>query len=291
MKVVGKILDFLVFGNIVVSLGTTGLTGVTLYLLDAYRPDLLWFTFFSTLFIYNLSLVLGNRKLKDANSPVRRHQWLLEHDTLLTVMGIAGLLISTYFLLFSFDIYTLVFLAPFGLLAAAYSFPIKIAGKTYVIRESGLNKIFVITLIWGVMTVLLPIVEVRGMEMLLTQDSILLFLSRMAFVFAITIPFDIRDLRYDKETDVTTIPRVLGEKKAKAMSVALMFVFIALTSFLHNPMNHAWKLIFAGLLLSGVTTAIILLFCNKNRPEYYFSFLIEGTSFLQFLFVWLMFQF
>ncbi len=291
MRVLGKTLDFFVFGNIVVSLGTTGLTGVTLYTLDTYRPDLLIFTFFSTLFIYNLSLVLGNRKLETANSPVRRHQWLLAHNTLLSVMGLVALVISLSFLLFSIDIYTVLFLAPFGLLAAAYSFPIKIAGRTYVIREGGLNKIFLITLIWGVMTVLLPIAEVLGLNALLSLDTLVLFISRMAFVLAITIPFDIRDLRYDKETGVTTIPRIIGEKKAKAMSVALMFIFIALSSFYYSSMYEVQRLVFIGLLISGLTTTVILLLCNKNRPEYYFSFLIESTSFLQFFFVWLMFQF
>lgn len=290
MKVLGKILDFLVFGNIVVSLGTTGLTGVTLYTLDAYRPDLLWFTFFSTIFIYNLSLVLGNRKLETANSPVRRHQWLVKNNNLLTVMGLSGLLISLYFLLFNIGIYTILFLTPFGLIAAAYSVPLKVGNKTYILREGGLNKIFLITLIWGVMTVLLPIIEVLGLEYLLTFDTLILFVSRTAFVFAITIPFDIRDLRYDKETGVTTIPRILGEKRAKAMSIALMFFFMALSSFYYSSTYEAMKLIFAGLLISGITTTIILLFCNKNRPEYYFSFLIESTSFLQFFFVWLMFQ-
>lgn len=268
-----------------VSLGATALTVATMFILDTEpNSDVVWFTFFSTLFVYNLSLVLGNRKLKNANSPVRRHQWLLKHDLLLTVMGLLSVPAIAYIALFRLNINSLLFLLPFGIVAAAYSIPIKFGGKTYVLRESGISKIFLITLMWGVTTALLPVVEIEGLGSLLEWDTIFLFITRMAFVFAITIPFDIRDLRYDKETGVNTIPRLIGERNAKLLSVVLLVLFIGLcVPFIKNdPYTIA---IFSGLCISFISTLAIILLCNKDRPEYYFSFLIEGTSFLQLVFI------
>lgn len=287
LKLARKILDFLVFGNIVVSLGAAGLTEVTLIAIDSNRHELTWFTFFSTIVIYNLSLIAGNRKLKHVNSPVRRHQWLLRNNNLLIACSVFSLPFIVYYLK-DFAISSILFLLPFAILAASYAIPIKIGGLSFTLRETGLSKIFMITLMWGATTVLFPVVEVLGGSAFFSTGVLVLFLGRLFFIFAITVPFDIRDLAYDGEVGVTTIPKKIGEANAKSLSMVVMSLFLVTSLLLYYPLNYIDFKVLAGLAISGITTSIALLFANSNRPEYYFSFLLESTSLLQWVFVVIM---
>lgn len=284
MKLAGKILDFFVFGNIIVSLGAAGLTELTLMIIESDNHTLTWFTFCSTIIIYNLSLIVGNRKLKSVNSPVRRHKWLLRNNKLLIACSVISLPFMLYFLA-GFAFSSILFLLPFALLSAAYAIPVKLGGISFTLRETGVNKIFLITLMWGATTVLFPIIEAKGFDALVSPEVLILFLNRLFFIFAITVPFDIRDLSYDGEVGVSTIPKKIGEARAKSLSMVIMGFFLITSILLYYPFLFISYNIMAGLVISGITTSVMLLYVNRDRPEYYFSFLLESTSFLQLLFV------
>ena len=87
-------------------------------------------------------------------------------------------------------------------------------------------------LVWAFITVTLPLVE--GRQFLVPTDA-LLFLERSVFIFAITIPFDIRDLKVDQHIEVKTIPSAIGEQGAKRLAIGLLLANSILTISL-------WKL-------------------------------------------------
>ena len=107
----------------------------------------------------------------------------------------------------------------------------------------------------------------------------------MLFVFSITIPFDIRDVEADAESNVVTIPAYFGEHKAKMISYASLLTMSILV-FIHSQLSE----------LIGVKDVIAVAVCNiisvvaiagvnKYRSEFYYAFLIEGLMILYFLMI------
>ena len=110
-----------------------------------------------------------------------------------------------------------------------------------------------------------------------------MLLERFFFIFAITIPFDIRDLESDKQAGLKTIPSVLNENKSLTISYVFLFLFF-LISFFHYQMQNNWSIILA-LSLSAITTLIFLTVKKIKTMKYYHYGILDGTMFLQGLLV------
>ena len=109
----------------------------------------------------------------------------------------------------------------------------------------------------------------------------LLFAHRLCFVFAITIPFDIRDLKYDS-LQLKTIPAIFGEKKAKYFAYASlgMYELLVIAQFIFGNKMETSALI--ALLLTSAVTALLLFKSSQEKGEYFFTFWVEGTSVLMY---------
>ena len=65
-------------------------------------------------------------------------------------------------------------------------------------------------------------------------------ITRMFFIIAITIPFDIRDVEYDKKKTYT-IPMLVGDKMAKKIAVFFLLLFLIIDSYLYlNNLNFGF---------------------------------------------------
>ena len=117
-----------------------------------------------------------------------------------------------------------------------------------------------------------------------TIDLWLLFLHRLFFVFAITIPFDIRDLKYD-HLQLKTIPTVFGEEKARYISYAALGVYelLVIVQFIFWDIISVHELV--ALLCTSAVTAYLLVKSTSHPGEYYFAFWVEGASVLMCLFL------
>ena len=132
-------------------------------------------------------------------------------------------------LCFEFSFSTFYLLIPASIISLSY--PIKIiplGNQKVSLRELPRAKIFLIALVWSIVSVALITLE---NESFYSLDTLLLFISRFSFVLAITIPFDIRDLKYD-DLSLKTIPQIYGEKKAKMIAVYCL-AFFELISICH----------------------------------------------------------
>ena len=137
-------------------------------------------------------------------------------------------LLCSIFLFLQFKLQTQLLIAFLGIISVLYPF---------ILREIPYCKIFIITLVWSVSTVLLLVTE-NNLELSSTVYN--LSLGRLLFILALTIPFDIRDLKYDNKR-LKTIPIIFGASKARLIAILSLvgFTIISLLQYYQNQIyNH-----------------------------------------------------
>ena len=112
-------------------------------------------------------------------------------------------------------------------------------------------------------------------------DTLLLFVSRFSFVLAITIPFDIRDLKYD-DLSLRTIPQILGEQKAKMIALYCLAFFELISIFHFFVGDFSWQLLLA-LMLTSLLSGILIIKSSQEKNNLFFSFWVEGASTIMYL--------
>lgn len=276
-----QFLDLLLFSNIFIALCAVAQALVTYQLLDT-EPDkyLLGFLFFSTLAMYNYSILLSRPKNPE-KSRFRRVRWIFSHHRLtitITIIAIISLIPLSLFL----SATSFILLSFLAFISVAYNLPIfSLNGKKYGIRNIPGVKLFLIAFIWALSCVLLPIVELESRNLLevTTTDVLLLVSKRFLFVAAITVPFDIRDLFQDKHYELRTIPVILGERKSYIFCLVLLIIYLILLFLFNNNFD----LNFVGLAITVMITAWLIFHSEWKRNEYYYFLLLDGTLILQYL--------
>jgi len=127
-------------------------------------------------------------------------------------------------------------------------------------------------LVWAGVTVILPIVQ---NEVLLDWNIYVIGIQRFLFVIALTIPFEIRDLKYD-QAELGTLPQVLGVRQTKKLGVLLTLIFSALTFFIDSAEWSEWL----GILIITVLLLQIIIKLKEKQSKYYASFRIESLPIL-----------
>lgn len=196
----------------------------------------------------------------------RKHIWVY------AVLGAIG----SIFFLFQLQWETILSLIIPGILSLGYVLPL--LGKGRRLRDIHWVKIFLIAIVWAWVTVLLPALEL-GYP--IGSYVWILFLERVLFIFAITLPFDIRDLKVDQYSAVRTLPEVLGIKWSKILAVGSLVVCAVLNAI---AFQFAWFALptWLFLLISYVLISIIVLFSSPKRHDYFYTGLVDGTMLIQF---------
>ncbi len=261
-----KIFDFYVFSNLHVALAAFALTKITLLEIGISDNVAPWFVFFSTLLAYNLIRISRLNIIKSWFT-----DWFITNKKYLLFISFISLMFLVYFT-FKIRFKALLVLFPFTLFTLFYTFPV----KRLSLREKAGIKLFLIAVSWAGITVLFPLAQ---NYIQLRATDYLTFLQRFLFVFAITIPFDIRDLQYDKK-EMQTIPQVFGVEKSKILSISVLILF-----FLFNLLKQVQpQLKISDFLISII--AIILIYNMKvDRNKYYTSFFIEAIPVLWLIFL------
>ena len=109
------------------------------------------------------------------------------------------------------------------------------------------------------------------------------FTLRFLFIFAISIPFDIRDFYVDK---ILTFPRLLGIQKSKYLSWLSMLIFqlIILVDFFNSQISMP---IFLALFFSIEFSSLVIYYTNTKRTNLFYGLLVEGLSIIMCLFVFI----
>jgi 4-hydroxybenzoate polyprenyltransferase len=87
--------------------------------------------------------------------------------------------------------------------------------------------------------------------------------------FALTVPFDIRDLHCD-DAGLRTLPRLLGVKPSIAIAIGALVISAVIPLIVAGPPKalaySAWCVIASFFIYKS----------SPDRHEYYFSFLMDG---------------
>ena len=147
----------------------------------------------------------------------------------------------------------------------------------FKLREIPYLKIFLITFIWSVSTILLPVIQ-AGNE-IFTTNVILLFAERFLFIFAIAIQFDIRDMQADRRAGLKTIPLLIGQHKAAILSFLTLAASLFFSVF-HYPNQNDWFILWALCISTAITYLFLKLHFFRKRIRYYYQ-VLDGALLLQ----------
>jgi len=272
-----KVIHFLINSNIFIALAAVSLalaTDAQLGIAPHFKTYLV-VIFLATLSDYNL-----HRFIAVKNNPKARHVekllWAVKYLQLLKILILTsstGLVISLFFI----RIEILFVLLPLALLSFLYSipFPGNLKKPFQLLGIPGM-KTLLIALVWTAVTVFLPVIQ-SGTPV--NQASVLLiFAERFTFIFAIAIPFDIRDIKADALAGMKTIPATFGEKQALLVCNSSMIISFMIASFHYLLQNMAF--IFIAYFVSvGLTLVFINSRKIKGYPLYYHG-ILDGSILL-----------
>ena len=164
-----------------------------------------------------------------------------------------------------------------ALLSLGYVFPF-LRGKR--LRDFDFWKIFLVAGAFAWLTVGLPWLQ-RGFQPVAWWQ----LAERFCFIFAITLPFDIRDLQIDAHTRVRTIPATIGVRNSRLLAYGLLLVSLACSAVCFFLDLYSLPTLFA-LLVLGLATGSLIHFARNERPDHYFTGFLDGTMILSFVLVY-----
>ncbi|MBC7401267.1 MAG: UbiA family prenyltransferase [Mucilaginibacter sp.] len=237
--------------------------------------------FTSTVAIYNFSILLTKPKNPE-KSENKRVRWFFAHHRLMVTVTIVAVLslIPLFFLVSTESRLLLIFLS---VISIAYSLPLfSLGDQKFGLRNIPGLKQFLITLVWTMSSVLLPVLEAQDMHLtnISLRDTTILLAKRFLFIAALTVPFDIRDLFEDRESGLKTVPVVIGEKRAYLFCQVLLAGYIVLL-FLYR--NNGFNADFFALTLTAILAGWLIFKSKWKRNEYYYFFYLDGVLILQYV--------
>lgn len=151
-----------------------------------------------------------------------------------------------------------------------YALPVLPKSKN--LRSWGVLKIFVVAWVWSGATVVLPILSAN--QDFVWDVGIEIF-QRFLVVLILLVPFEIRDLTYDK-VDLKTLPQRFGVVKTKLLGgIATLFFFF--TTFLKDEIPIEEQVLKSILSLILVGTLFIT---KRKQAKYFSSFWVEAIPIL-----------
>lgn len=249
-----------------------------LYGKDLNVSAIMGVVFFATWFIYAVHRIVALQKVKAFQSAGRYLviSTFKKHIVIYALVAAIGGFICFWWVSRSVQVSLII---P-AFISLAYVFPV-FKGKLRI-RDFNYVKIFLIALVWAWVTVLLPALEWGRLGEVSTW---LMATERFIFIFAITLPFDIRDLKIDADSQVKTIPGTIGIRRTKYLAYWCLLLMLFL-SFVNVQMNFYEVLTFVAFFISALTTGILIYYADRVEHDYYFTGLMDGTMIVQFLLVW-----
>ena len=261
-----KTIDFLLNSNLFLSFCVACLTLATQIKLDSFSVEILWLLFFGAFISYNFQRIIAHEKLKVGlyNSWYKKNR-----KNIYFLLGIFSIMFIYFFLkltlnskLIVFFLSLISFLYPFGLRAIPFL------------------KIFLISFSWALSTTALIYFE---NNLFIDKDFYLDLLSRFCFVLSITIPFDIRDVKYDNKS-LQTIPMIFGISNSKKIALAFLFSYLLIECYFSLFVKMNLNFLLASF-FCYLYSFYFVSKANDNRGNFYYSFWLESCSVLLLLFL------
>jgi 4-hydroxybenzoate polyprenyltransferase len=269
-----RLSESLAYSNFIVAMGAASLGYINSVILALPKHQILVaFLFSSTFLIYNLQRRLTLSKNKRAETQLER--WNEKHRNFMNILILLSLAISLYLYL-KLPTQVAVIVIPLAVISFAYVLPFK---NSYSLREMPYLKVLFVSFSWAGATVILPIMAADANQLLVKPTVHLLALAIMAFVFAESLPFDIRDIYVDRKNRLKTIPIGLGIKKSLYLSsfsfaLALISMFYL---YVEGTLSAPILICFA---LSMAVALVLFLKIKTETPHLYYAFFLESVLLL-----------
>jgi hypothetical protein len=270
MKFLKRIFDFYVFSNIHVALACFCLTKITLLEYRIENNIVAWFVFFAVLASYNFIRLY---KFYTVQSWV--FQFINNNLKVILSLTIFSTIVVVY-LVFLLKLKVFYLLIPAGIFTFFYTVPIPFSNnRSFNLRSIAFLKLFLIAFSWAGVTVLLPLLNYN---IDIGFSEVIKFTQRFLFIIVITIPFDIRDFKFDQKS-LKTLPHVLGINQSKIFGLIMLMLFLGLLFVypdidINRIRTHFYIAVISFLLLFNA---------NDNQNKYYSAFWVESIPI-----VWLM---
>ena len=270
MRFIRSLVNFYIYSSVHIALGAA-LSVILCYAVSYHIPtsNYALFVFSSTLFLYCSHKIVGIRKMKSFEDE-GRFAVIKKFKSHLILYALLGGLATLYFFTTLEPRLQIALILP-SVISVLYILPVFSNNKR--LRDFDLIKIFLISIIWGLIIGLIPYFEVNGF---VDFTGFLYFMEKLTFILAITIPFDIRDLRFDKKINVITIPGKLGVKKSYLLTYILLGASLIICTILYYLDYYSLKVMLA-LITGYMLTAVAVLVSKNKRDDYYYSGLLDGT--------------
>ena len=269
MKQLLKIFNFYLNSSIHVSLAVVALQLVSCMTLNIhYDKNVLFFTFFASITGYNF--------IKYSRLAKWHHLSLTESLRVIQVFSMLSFVAMLYFMS-KLEVKVLMTCIGLGSITVLYALPIfsskqDVSSERLTLRSLKGVKIYVIALVWAGVAVLLPLFQTGET---VSWDAGILLTQLFLFVIVITLPFDIRDVKYDA-TSIATIPLKIGVKKTKIVGVLLLILFLLLEALKDKITSDT----LVSLLVISILSGLLLLISSEKQSKYYASFGVESLPLL-----------
>ena len=273
MRFLKHIYDFYINASIHVSLAVYALGYITLKELNIFYDEVvLNFMFYGSITGYNFVKYFGLAKF--------HHRSLANWLKLIQLFSLICFGLMFYYAV-NLNFYAILVTIVMAIITFFYAIPFLprefFLENKYKLRTIAGLKIYVISFVWAIVTVLLPVIN-NSHDV--NNDVLVLAIQRFIFVFVLILPFDIRDMQYDS-LKLSTIPQKIGITKAKYLGFGLLVVMFLLDFFKDDFHEKNTIILFCIALI----TALFLGFSNENRNKSFSAFWVEGIPILWLLLI------
>ena len=280
--------DFIIYGNVFIALCAAMSTYATGLIINssyiAFAPkdssfiihhlSLPIFVGMATFFLYNLHKPV-TYFLKKQFIENQRFTRTKAFQRPLSTLSVLAVSYCVYYF-FQLKITSQCVLILMAFLSLGYVLPI--LGNGQRLRDIPYLKIFLIAIVWSVITVGLPFFELNNNTS--TSHFLRLCVERSCFIFALCMPFDIRDMDWDSQTNVKTIPLSIGVEKAKILAILVLIVSLSI-HYLGNDKIMAHPIHDFKIIIVYTITTFMILKTHKNRSDYFFYVGVDGMILLR----------
>lgn len=267
MILLQRLFDFYIKSSIHVALSVYALVRMTQFMFEIpYDKPISFFAFFGTIVGYNFVKY-------DALARAKKRMMRKELKVIAAFSFLCFVAVGVSF--FMLERVTQMVAVGVLILTMLYTLPF------FPNRKNARNwagvKIYIVSLCWVGVTLLLPLVDAQQD---LGLDFYLKCIQRFVLVFDLILIFEIIDLKND-DPHLKTVPQQIGVKRTKLLGLLLLLPFY----FLEFYKSHFIEKQLVVNLILVVILSLFLIFANEKRSRYYTSFWVESVPIIWWLMV------
>lgn len=166
-----------------------------------------------------------------------------------------------------------------GLLSLAYSLPILPFPQKKRLKDWGILKLILLSLVWASVTVLMPMFY-WGKHF---QDYEIEFLMRFCFMLPLCAAFDIRDMKTDQEQKIFTLPNAIGLKNTYRLMDLFLIIFGLFAIWQYFRYFIEARLISNIIII--ILSRLVISYSKKATTDIFYLLCIDGMMLVYAMFI------